>query len=292
MKHWIAAAAAAPMLLACATAGAQTADPGREDRVLIINGERIVIGKDGDAVAAIKEALEGADGSGRVVFEFEGSSTLDWAEEDRAAFARAMAAMADAFNEEFQNGFNFDFDFDMERSAGFEADERRVEVMVRRIERDAERRAERIEREAERMAYRAERMAERMARHAARTEAHGLRAGVAGVEAGLRSIEQVLERGWYHQWTDGDRERVELTDERRAELEDTRAELLASLEALRADLAEAEARRTGEGREVRIVRRNGEARGWVNGDEVTGSELDRLLEGAPDTPQSPDEPDE
>jgi hypothetical protein len=43
----------------------------------------------------------------------------------------------------------------------------------------------------------------------------------------------------------------------------------------------------GERRQVRIERRDGSVRAWVNGEEVTGSELDALLEGAPEAPEPP-----
>lgn len=302
MKPWIAAAAAAPLLVACASAGAQTAAAEDEEtRILIVNGERILIEEGGDAAAAIEDALAQSDRSHRVVMEFHGEPGPRWHAESREGFARAMAELAERFGEDFEGEFDFDFDVDLdvdgERFAWNDADGERIEIMVRRMERDAERHAAEAERHAERhvrvierQAARLERDAERMAvrieRHAAQAELHGLRAGVRGVEAGLASIERTLERGWYEE--DGDR--VELTDEKRADLEDARTELTETLGELRVDLAQAEARHGGEHREVRIVRRDGSTRGWVNGEEVTGSELDRLLEGAPDAPEAPAAP--
>ncbi len=292
MKHWLAAAAAAPLLVACASAGAQTsgAERAQDTRILVVNGERIVISEGGDAASAIEDALERSGDSRRVVLEFHNEASTGWSDETRESFAEAMAEFAEAFGGDFEGGFDFDFDFDFDTGHMSWADEdgERIEVMVRRIERDAERHAAHVERQAERMARQAERMAVRIERQGAQAEVHGLRAGVRGVESGLASIERVLERGWYEE----DGERVELTDEKRADLEDTRAELLEALEELRSDLARAETRHGGEHREVRIVRRDGEARGWVNGEEVTGSELDRLLEGAPDAPEPPEAPGE
>lgn len=296
MKHLLAAAAAAPLLIACASAGAQTASSqaGEEVRVLVVNGERVVISEQGDAASAIEEALARSGDSRRVILEFQGEPSSGWSAESREAFAQAMAEMAEAFGEDFRGDFDFDFDFDFdgEHFSWSDAEGEEIEIIMRRIEREAERHAADVEREAERMARQAERMAVRVQRQAARAEVQGLRAGVEGVQEGLEGIDQTLERGWYYQWNDGERERVDLTEDKRTELTETRAELVETLESLRASLARAEARHGGERREVRIVRRDGEARAWVDGEEVTGSELDRLLEGAPDAPQPPETPGE
>lgn len=288
MKQWFAAAAAAPILVACASAGAQTAnaEDTAETRVLIVNGHRIMIDAEGDATSAIEEALDRSRGSRRVVVEFEDEHSTGWDEETRESFAEAMAGLAEAFASGFDGHPNFEFEFEDGSFAWNEDHERRIEVMVERIERNAERQAERLEREADRMALRAERMAARVERQAAHAERHGLRAGTRGVQAGLNSIDRILERGWYEE----DGERVELTEDKRADLEETRAELLETLDELRFDLARVERRHGGEHREVRIVRRDGEARGWINGEEVTGSELDDLLAGAPDAPEPPAAP--
>ena len=297
MKHGFAAAAAAPLLMACASAGAQTAAEAEDTQtaVLLINGETIALDAGRDAAAAIEQALADSHGSGRFVFEFDAGSDSAWDAADRAEFAREMAEMAASLEQAFRSEFDFDFDFDFafdgDAVAWSHGDGERLHVMMRRAAREAERHAAPVERRAERLERQAERAAVRMERHAAQAELHGLRAGVSGMQDGLESINEVLERGWYYDW--GERERVTLSDERRAELEDARAELVEGLERLRAHLAEAEARYAGAGhREVRIVRRDGRARGFVNGEEVTGSELDQLLEGAPDTPEPPHAPDE
>lgn len=300
MKHWLTAAAAAPLLIACASSGAETAAKGEDAqaRVLIVNGERIVLNDGRDAAAAIEAALAEAEhsGPGRFVVAFDAGPDPAVDAADRARFAREMAEMAAAMEQAFGGEFDFDFhfnaEFDGDPVTWSDEDSEGIDIMAGRVEREAQRRAERFEREAERMERQAERVALRIERQAARAELNGLRAGVAGMEEGLDGVNTVLERGWVHDWSGGERERVALTAERRAELEETRAELLDSLERLRADLAQAEARHAGDGhREVRIVRRDGEVRGRVNEDEATGSELERLLEGAPDAPEPPSRPD-
>jgi hypothetical protein len=290
MKLWLTGAVAAPLLIACASAGAQTAAQDAPDRrVLIVNGEAIVLNDGERAADAIAEALSGADDD-RLRLEFEGLDEA-WSQEDREAFAEALAGLAEAFGQDFSGAFDLEFDFDAEDFAGGFTGGRNMDVVVRRIEREAERNAERLERQAERMARAAERMAEDMGDTAARAELYGLRAGVRGMESGLRAVEQVLERGWYVDGADGAGERVELSEDKRAELEQTRLELSQGLEDLRADLSEAEAGHGERHREIRIVRRNDAVRGWVDGEEVTGSELDRLLDGAPDAPEPPSRPD-
>ena len=284
MKHCLAAVAAAPLLLACTSAGALDATEAEDPqtRMLIINGEPIRLDDRRDAASAIEQALAARDGRGRLVMEFNTGPADAWDAERRTAFAAAMSDLVEAVQSQVHGDFDFDFDGDL--AAWAEDEGRRLDVMVRRIERQADRHQAHIERQAERMARRIE-------RHAARAELHGLRAGVAGMEEGLNSIDEVLERGWYDNPSDGERERVALTEARRAELERTRTELQDGLERLRADLAQAQARHAGDGdREVRIVRRDGQARGWVDGEEATGSDLDRLLEGAPDAPERPETP--
>jgi DNA repair exonuclease SbcCD ATPase subunit len=134
----------------------------------------------------------------------------------------------------------------------------------------------------------AERMTAQIERHAAHAHVAGMRAGVSGILVSLDAIDEVLERGWREE----DGERVALTDEDRADLQETRGELLESLQELRGELARVEGSSHTTSRQVRIVRRDGQTRGWLNGEEVTGSDLDRLLEGAPDAPEAPATPDE
>ncbi len=291
MKHLLAAVAATPLLIACASAGAaQIADAESQERVLVINGERIIIDDDTDAARAIEEALSDEHGGRRLVLEFQSSDDGPWRSEHREAFAMAMGELAGAFGGA-SGDFDFDFDFDLddETVRWTDDDGAHVEVLVHRMEYEAEARAAHMERHAERMERQVERMAERAERHAGRAALHGLRSGLHGVESGLSSVERTLERGWHME----DGERVTLTDEQRADLEEARHDLIEARDELRVELAEAGARHpySGEHREVRIVRRNGDARGWVDGEEVTGSELDRLLEGAPDAPEPPQAPE-
>ncbi len=329
MKHLLAAAACAPLLIACASAGAQTAqspDEDREDRrVLIINGERIELNGDGDAGLAIRQALREGEDNRRIVIELDGDNEFAFfSDGEMTEFAEAMEGIAvfigEGFGEHFEFDFDeefefdfdgdFDFDFDEDVVIHFEGegmDEDAVRIHVERAQRHAERAARHAERHAERAAELAERHAERAARHAERMAARieiqalqaermgermavrGLEAGVRGMERGIEGIDRVLERGWY----EDNGERVELTDEKRAELEETRAELAEDIVDLRADLEELRGRLGAhrEHREIRIERRDGSVRGWLNGREVTGSELDALLEGAPDAPEPPEAPD-
>ncbi|XBQ14913.1 MAG: hypothetical protein ABL308_08035 [Oceanicaulis sp.] len=289
MKHFLAACAAAPLIVACATAGAQEADLAgaeRNTRILIVNGERIAIGDGGDAAEAIERAIERSDRK-TVDLRLEILEDELWDEGEIEAFAEAMAALANGFaRDAMVVAFaNSDFDFDFEGELDFD-------------EAGIERHAERMERHAERMARHAERLAERAAERGhdaeafgARMERFGLAQGLRGIESGARGIERALERGWVH---DGG-ERVELDNERRAELE----EALEELRAERAELAERLEALGGPGerREVRIRRNNGEVRAWVDGEEVTGSALDELLAehesrlaGAPTPPPPPPAP--
>lgn len=291
MKHLLAAVAATPLLIACASAGAaQTSDAERHERVLVINGERIIIDDRSSAAEAIESALARGDGDRRMVVEFQRDGR--WSADHREAFAEAMGALAAAFGEDVAGDFDFDFDvdvdFDDDALHWSDEDGAHVEVMVRRLEAQAEERAERMERHAERMSRNAERMAIRIERQAAQAERHGLRSGLHGVESGLSSIERTLTRGWRE--TDG--ERVALSEENRTDLERARDELIEARDELRMQLAQAGHGEAGVHREVRIVRRDGQARGWVDGEEITGSELDRLLDGAPDAPEPPEAPGE
>ncbi len=314
MKHLLAAAACTPLLIACASAGAQPTNLAdadtevtREHRVLVINGERIVLDGDGDARTVIRQALRDGEGPGErhIVIDIDGEdgSYAFFSEGEMTEFAEAMEGMAIVIGEGFGEHFEFHFDEDMEFGEDFDLhfdgegfDEEELRIHIERIEEHAERAAERAERHAERYAERAEAMAERMAarieiqaRHAERMgermAVRGLEAGVRGMERGIAGIDRVLERGWY----ESNGERVELDAEKRAELEDTRAELAEEIVDLRTELEEMRGR-FGSAGERRIERRDGSVRGWVNGEEVTGSELDALLEGAPEAPEPPEAP--
>lgn len=300
MKNLLAAAALTPLLVACASADAREsafASAGDERRVLVVNGTRIELEPGGDAAAAIERALDRAGEDGvRVHMELDQSEV--WDEAERAAFAEAMAALASGFAHDamvvaFGDGERFDFDFDFDHDVT--VDEAELRRHAERAERHAARHAERMERHAERMARHAERLAERAERDGRRMELMGLQAGLSGMRSGLAGIEEALERGWVY----NDGERTALDAETRAELEEAREELARELEAMRVRLAEARERHgmEGEHREVRIRRHDGEVRAWVDGEEVTGSELDRLLEeeedrlaGAPTPPPPPREP--
>jgi uncharacterized lipoprotein YmbA len=61
MKHWLAAVAAAPLMVACASAGAAetryAAADADSQSVLIVNGQRIIIRDGDDAVRVIRTQL-------------------------------------------------------------------------------------------------------------------------------------------------------------------------------------------------------------------------------------------
>jgi hypothetical protein len=312
MKHWIATAAAvtaAPLLVACASAGAtQTPYAEADDRnghVLVVNGQRVVIHDGAHAVRVIETALDGAE---------DASITLDldidvdrWDEDEMDAFTEEMEALSETLVEHFAEGSDFHIQLDR---LNLNQDElqARIEVIVEdaerramRSERLAERAAERAERDAERMVRRAEHRAERAARRA-EEQAHlaerqalsisidadsiaqaGLAAAEHGLEAGLRAIDRTLERGWKTE----DGVRVPLTAEDRRELRDAREELQDSLHEMRDERAEWRETRhhtssrhdhTYEDRQVRIIERDGETRVWVNGRELVGAEKDTWLD--------------
>jgi hypothetical protein len=297
MKHLLAAAALAPLLIACTSVEARDiAEAGGDGaRVLIVNGERIELGPGGDAAAAIERALAGAH-EDRVHIELELEDGDMWGDVKREAFAEAMAALAygfanDALVVALSNGATFDFDIE------FDTEGETHERDVRRPGAQAERDQDRMARDAERMARHAERMARRADSHGRGMELAGLEAGLAGMRAGLAEIDQSLERGWAYD----DGERRAFTDEERDELEEARADLAGGLDEMRNRLAEARERSGEESygvhREIRIERRDGEVRAWVDGEEATGSELDRLLAedearlaGAPRPPEPPQPP--
>ncbi|MEQ8405756.1 MAG: hypothetical protein RKE49_11715 [Oceanicaulis sp.] len=300
MRHWLTAAALAPILVACASSHASEHAYARADedgyRVLIVNGERIEIGRGADAARAIEEAITN-DKDRRVQVHLNLDETDVWSASERAAFAEAMAALASGFSHDalvaaFDHLDNFDFDFDFDQDVDVDAAELRRRVA--RAERQIERHAERMERHAERMAERGEARALRAELHGRRMEMVGLQAALEGIRGGLEGLEQALERGWAYK----DGERTALTDEDREKMEAARDDLERELATLRERLAEARARAEADGvhREVRVLRRDGDVRAWVDGEEITGSDLDALLEedgrlaGAPAPPEAPEAP--
>jgi hypothetical protein len=303
MKHLLTAAALAPLLIACASVEARELVEADDDgaRVLIVNGERIELVRGGDAAAAIEQALAGAR-EDRVRIEFELEDGDIWGDAKREAFAEAMTTLASGFAEDalvvaFSHGATFDFDFDFDVDDEVDVDVREIRRHVERADARAERDRDRMYARSERLARHAERMARRAESHGRGMELAGLEAGLAGMRAGLAGIDRSLDRGWLHE--DGDRRA--LTDEDREDLEEARADLAGELEEMRARLDEVRERSGhashGVHREVRIVRRDGEVRAWVDGEEATGSELDRLLaedearlSGAPRPPETPQPP--
>ena len=273
MRHWIATAAAvtaAPLLVACASAGAaqsEFADSNdRHRNVLIVNGERIVVQDGAHAIHIIEDALEdGESASLSLDFDFDAHS---WSEEDLAQFEAEMEELGESLGAMFAGGSDLQIAVDR-LNLNEEALQARIEVIVEqserraeRAERLAERSAERAERDAERIARQAERQArraearaveiERRAHHAAlraeQTERHalsisinadsiaqaGLMAAETGLESGLAAIERTLERGWKTE----DGERVPLTRQDREELNEAREGLEDSLRELREERAD------------------------------------------------------
>jgi hypothetical protein len=312
MKHWIATAAAvaaAPLLVACASAGAaQTRYAEADERhghVLVVNGQRVIIRDGAHAVRVIETAL---DGAGDTSISLDLDIDVDrWDEDEIDAFTEEMEALSETLVEHFAEGSDFHIQLDR---LNFDEDEMqaRIEVLVEdaerqamRAERHAERAAERAERDAERMIRRAEQRAERTARRAEERARHaerhalsisidaeaiaqaGLAAAEHGLEAGLRAIDRTLERGWKTE----DGVRVPLTAEDRRELRDAREELEDSLAEMRDERADWRHERhqsasrhehTYEDRQVRIIERDGETRVWVNGRELVGAEKETWLD--------------
>jgi flagellar biosynthesis GTPase FlhF len=312
MKHWIATAAAvaaAPLLVACASAGAaQTRYADADERhghVLVVNGQRVIIRDGAHAVRVIETAL---DGAGDTSISLDLDIDVDrWDEDEIDAFTEEMEAFSETLVEHFAEGSDFHIQLDR---LNFDEDEMqaRIEVLVEdaerqamRAERHAERAAERAERDAERMIRRAEQRAERSARRAEERARHaerhalsisidaeaiaqaGLAAAEHGLEAGLRAIDRTLERGWKTE----DGVRVPLTAEDRRELRDAREELEDSLSEMRDERADWRHERhqsalrhehTYEDRQVRIIERDGETRVWVNGRELVGAEKETWLD--------------
>lgn len=301
MNHLLAAAALAPVLVACASADAREASADDTARVLIINGERIALGRSGDAASAIEQVLaDSQDERVRIQLEMDDSDVRDAGE--REAFAEAMAALASGFAHDalimaFSGMEDADFDLDFEFDAEFDGEvgEADVRRQLERVEARTERHRERMQAHAGHMARHAERLARRAEFHGRGMELAGLEAGLAGMRAGLSGVDRALERGWVRR----DGEQRPLSAEERAELEDARNDLARELESMRERLAAARERADGERREVRVIRRDGDVRAFVNGEEVTGSDLDRLLAeeearlaGAPTPPEQPQAPQE
>lgn len=307
MKMFLTAAAAAPLLIACTTASAdeaQLAGRDNEARVLLINGQEYVIEDSGDAGRIVASVL----GDDADDFDFDFDFEFDragWSEAERAEFEAEMEALASEISEMTQAMTVVRIE-----------DDEHIRVRISRMEAMGEAHGERMREHAERMA---ERTLERAGAMAARAEVHGermriagLSAGLNGMEAGLAGIDRALERGWVRE----DGERRELTGEEIGELREARADLAEDLEEFRAEHAgiltllenDAErhahlrrlsaeapgapgARAPGEGRHVRVNRRNGEARVWIDGEELHGAELEFWLarHGEPDAPPPPPE---
>ncbi len=328
MKHWIATAAAitaAPLLVACASAGAATDYAARDDghkNVLIINGERVIVRDGAHAIHIIEDALEDGDGASLSLdFDFDAHS---WSDEDLDAFESEMEELGESLSAMFSEGSDFQIAIDR-LDLDEDALQARIEVMVQeserraeRVQRRAERAAARAERDAERHARRAERQARRAVERARDSERHalsisidadtiaqaGLMAAETGLETGLAAIERTLERGWKTE----DGERVPLTRQDREELREAREEIEESLNDLREERADWREERQAraphhthhyEDRQVRIIERDGETRVWVNGRELTGAEKEtwldawrnseqaQELEGGPGAPPPP-----
>ena len=178
-----------------------------------------------------------------------------------------------------------------------------------------------MEEHARRMAERAEAMAEHAQVHGERMRIVGLSSGLHGMEAGLHGIDRALERGWVTE----DGERRQLTQEEIEDLTEAREDLQREIEEFRAEHADilplledqgerrvylrrlsADAPHTGTfvrhggdgalegGPNVRILRRDGEVRVWLDGEELEGEDLQRWLEennnGEPPAPPAPPAP--
>jgi hypothetical protein len=293
MTRFLAAAAAAPLLLA-AGASAQDGLEGAEERerVLIINGERMEVG-DGEAASDIIERALNADRPGRFIISM-GPGDKPWNEAEREAFAEAMRALGDTLaNMEFPDASAFRFAWsDMSGDWRAISEERIAEIRA--------------------MADQARERGMAAAMDGDRMRLIGLRAGEAGMAGGLRGIERALERGWT--WDEG--ERRELTDAERADLEAARDDLSQKLEEFRAehgaalDLAAGERRREvrvrrlasadaetdrhdrSSSRNIHVIQRDGTTRVWIDGRELEGEELeDWLASDEADLPAPPAPPE-
>jgi len=314
IKSFVSAVAAAPLLMACASAGAVETAAHSGENVLVVNGERIIVRDGAHAVRIIQTSLDDRDGEA-LEFEFDFDfSGAEWSRSDERAFEEEMERLA-------RELASFSMDVDGIRVELHNVDdlEERIELIVElaereaeRAERNAERHAERAERHAERLAEHAERMAERELRRAEREMARaertafsisfdadtiadvGLRAAEHGMQAGVRAIDRTLERGWRTE----NGERIRLTEEETEELQEARDELQEELDELRENRRERHVEREsshrheyhhrdGE-REVRVIERNGETRVWVNGHELEGAEKDTWLDAWRSSEQSLD----
>ena len=139
MKHRFAAAACAPLRIACASAGAQSgaaasADEDAETRILVVNGQRIVLNGDGDASSAIEDALENMGDDRRIRFEFNSES--EWSQEQREAFASVMARLGEHLGQTFADGVVMEFDGEMDFEFDVsEFDGENMRIQIERLER-------------------------------------------------------------------------------------------------------------------------------------------------------------
>ena len=186
MKRLLIAAAAAPFLLACSTAGAAaphaaSAEPVAAERVLIVNGKRIALEDGEDAGAAIERSVrlmgEGPDGETAFDFDLDLDFEGQWDAGSRREFEAAVEALTAELAE-----MNIDLKIDNA------LDEGKLRVEIERIEARAEAYAEDMEAYGEEM------------------RRQGLSMGISGIEAGLAGIDKGLERGWVIE--DGERRRV------------------------------------------------------------------------------------
>lgn len=251
LKSLFLAVAAAPLLAACATAAASESASyqGADDneRVVVVNGERIVIDEGQNAGLVIIEAMRDGGEHPHIMLEMDG---MEWSPEDREEFEAAMAELSAEME-----GMDFDFDTEMafafigdgeaDGAFFFSDDGARFSVDVERLEEWTEDHAERMAEIGERLSENHERIRVHVARshemaERARAEGHrarimGLRAGAVGMESGLDGIDRALERGYVYD----DGERRELTEKEREELQDARDDLEQELEEFREEHAEA-----------------------------------------------------
>ncbi len=298
MTRFLAAAAAAPLLLAAGASAQDDLDGAEErERVLIINGERMEVG-DGEAASDIIERALNADRPGRFIISMGPGDGEAWSDADREAFAEAMRHLGDTLahlDMPGPDGLRFAWS-DMGGDWSGLSEERIAEIRAR---------AEQARERGMAAAMDGERM-----------RLIGLRAGLSGMEGGLRGIERALERGWTED-ADG---RRDLTDEERADLEAARDDLSQKLEEFRAEhgaaleLASGERRREvrvrrsaaadadtdarrrdrSGSRDIHVIQRDGTTRVWIDGRELEGEELEEWLASdeanLPEPPAVPEPP--